>query len=126
MLAVRGYGGMLVVRRTLVVCALLVAAWAGPASAYSLVSLDPHERDMMLSTCGKLGGNDRSLCRDVVDDHRVIANYKRSCLHAMTLLMQGTTWAKVKSLPATLTCREGLAQAGYPVKDIMHRLTGAH
>ena len=125
MLTVRGYGGMLVVRRTLVVCALLVAAWAGPASAYSLVSLDPHERDMMLSTCGKLGGNDRTLCRDVVDDHRVIANYKRSCLHAMTLLMQGTTWARVKSLPATFTCREGLARAGYPVKDIMHRLTGA-
>ena len=124
MLTVRGYGGMLVVRRTLVVCALLVAAWAGPASAYSLVSLAPQERDMMLSTCGKLGGNDRTLCRDVVDDHRVIANYKRSCLQAMTLLLQGTTWARVKSLPATLTCREGLAQAGYPVKDIMHRLTG--
>ena len=126
MLAVRGYGGMLVVRRTLIVCALLVAAAAGPASAYSLVSLAPQERDMMLSTCGKLGGNDRTLCRDVVDDHRVIANYKRSCLQAMTLLLQGTTWSKVKSLPATLTCREGLAQAGYPVKDIMHRLTGAH
>ena len=43
----------------------------------------------------------------------------------MTLLMQGTAWARVKSLPATLTCREGLAQAGYPVKDIMHRLMGA-
>jgi len=80
---------------------------------------------MMLSTCGKLGGNDRALCRDVVDDQRVVANYKRSCLQAMTLLMQGTTWSKVKSLPATFTCREGLARAGYPVKDIMHRLTGA-
>jgi hypothetical protein len=125
MLAAKELRGVLVVRRTLVVCALLVAAAAGPAAAYSLVSLAPQERDMMLSTCGKLGGNDRTLCRDVVDDHRVIANYKRSCLHAMTLLMQGTAWARVKSLPATLTCREGLAQAGYPVKDIMHRLTGA-
>ena len=124
MLSGTGFWGMLVVRRTLFVCALLVVAAAGPASAYSLVSLDPNERSMMLSTCGKLGGNDRTLCRDVVDDHRVIANYKRSCLQAMTLLLQGTTWARVKSLPATLTCREGLAQAGYPVKDIMHRLTG--
>lgn len=111
-------------RRTLVVCALVALAAARPASAYSLISLDPHERDMMLSTCGKLGGNDRTLCRNVVDDHRVIANYKRSCLQAMTLLLQGTTWARVKSLPATLTCREGLAQAGYPVKEILHRLMG--
>jgi hypothetical protein len=112
------------VRRTLVVCALVALAAARPASAYSLVSLAPQERDMMLSTCGKLGGNDRTLCRNVVDDHRVIANYKRSCLQAMTLLLQGTTWARVKSLPATLTCREGLAQAGYPVKEILHRLMG--
>ena len=111
-------------RRTLVVCALVALAAARPASAYSLVSLAPQERDMMLSTCGKLGGNDRALCRNVVDDHRVIANYKRSCLQAMTLLLQGTTWARVKSLPATLTCREGLAQAGYPVKEILHRLMG--
>lgn len=111
-------------RRTLVVCALVALAAARPASAYSLVSLAPQERDMMLSTCGKLGGNDRTLCRNVVDDHRVIANYKRSCLQAMTLLLQGTTWARVKSLPATLTCREGLAQAGYPVKEILHRLMG--
>ena len=111
-------------RRTLVVCALVALAAARPAAAYSLVSLAPQERDMMLSTCGKLGGNDRTLCRNVVDDHRVIANYKRSCLQAMTLLLQGTTWARVKSLPATLTCREGLAQAGYPVKEILHRLMG--
>ena len=113
--------------RSLIACVLVTAALvaARPAAAYSLVSLDPHERDMMLSTCGKLGGNDRALCRDVVDDQRVIANYKRSCLQAMTLLMQGTTWARVRSLPATLTCREGLAHAGYPVRDIMHRLTGA-
>jgi hypothetical protein len=120
--------GETVVTRALIVCALLALLALGaarPASAYSLVSLDPHERETMLSTCGRLGGNDRALCRSVVEDHRVIANYKRSCLAAMTLLLQGTTWAKVKSLPATLTCREGLAQAGYPVKDIMHRLTGA-
>jgi len=111
--------------RTLVVGALLALATAGPVSAYSLVSLAPQERETMLSTCGRLGGNDRALCRQVVDDHHVIANYKRSCLEAMTLLLQGSTWAKVKSLPATLTCREGLAQAGYPVKDIMRKLTGA-
>jgi hypothetical protein len=108
----------------LLVCALLALAAARPASAYSLVSLDPHERDTMLSTCGRLDGNDRALCRSVVDDHHVIANYKRSCLQAMTLLMQGSAWAKVKSLPATLTCREGLARAGYPVKEIMRKLTG--
>ncbi|HXD44525.1 MAG TPA: hypothetical protein VN655_05250 [Pseudolabrys sp.] len=115
------------VPRILFACAIAAAALAAavPASAYSLVSLAPQERDMMLSTCGKLGGNDRALCRSVVEDHRVIANYKRSCLEAMTLLLQGTAWSRVKSLPATLTCRAGLAQAGYPVKDIMHRLTGA-
>ena len=112
-------------QRTLLVCALLALATAQSASAYSLVSLDPHERETMLSTCGHLGGSDRALCRSVVDDHHVIANYKRSCLEAMTLLMQGSAWAKVKSLPATLTCREGLARAGYPVKEILHKLTGA-
>ena len=85
----------------------------------------PHERETILSTCGHLGGSDRALCRSVVDDHHVIANYKRSCLEAMTLLMQGSAWAKVKSLPATLTCREGLARAGYPVKGILHKLMGA-
>lgn len=111
--------------RTMFAGALLALAAAQPASAYSLVSLDPHERATMLSTCGHLGGNDRALCRSVVDDHRVIANYKRSCLEAMTLLMQGSAWAKVRSLPATLTCREGLARAGYPVKEILHKLTGA-
>jgi hypothetical protein len=41
----------------------------------------------------------------------------------MTLLMQGSTWARVKSLRPTLACREGLAQAGYPVKEILHKLT---
>ena len=125
MLAVEGCGGRTALQRTLLVCAFFALAAAQSASAYSLVSLNPHERETMLSTCGHLGGSDRAVCRSVVDDHHVIANYKRSCLEAMTLLMQGTAWARVKSLPATLTCREGLAQAGYPVKDIMHRLTGA-
>jgi hypothetical protein len=112
------------VTRTLLVWALLALAATEPAAAYSLVSLDPHERETMLSTCGRLGGNDRALCKSVVDDQHVIANYKRSCLEAMTLLMQGSAWAKVRSLPATLTCREGLARAGYPVKEILHKLTG--
>jgi hypothetical protein len=96
----------------------------GPAFAYSLVSLEPNERENMLTTCNRLPGNDRSLCRDVVDDHKVIANYKRGCLEAMTLLLKGTAWATVKSLPAAMSCREGLAHAGYPVGDIMRRLTG--
>jgi len=120
-----GEGGEPVVKRTLLVCALLALASAQAASAYSLVSLDPHERATMLSTCGRLGGSDRALCRSVVDDRHIIANYKRSCLEAMTLLLQGSTWAKVKSLPPTLTCREGLARAGYPVKEILRKLTGA-
>jgi len=111
--------------RALLVCTLLTLAAAQPASAYSLVSLDPHERETMLSTCGRLDGSDRALCQSVVDDKHVIANYKRSCLEAMTLLMQGSAWARVKSLPATLTCREGLARAGYPVKEILRKLTGA-
>jgi hypothetical protein len=104
---------------------MLSLAAARPAVAYSLVSLEPNERATMLTTCQKLRGNDQTLCRDVVDDTRVIANDKRSCLHAMTLLLQGTVWSKVKSLPPTVTCRYGLLKAGYPVKDIMRRLTGA-
>ena len=125
MLTVEGCGGRAALTRIMLVCALLALAAARPAAAYSLVSLDPHERETMLSTCGHLGGSDRALCRSVVDDQHVIANYKRSCLEAMTLLMQGSAWARVKSLPATMTCREGLARAGYPVKDILHKLTGA-
>jgi hypothetical protein len=111
----------------LVACLVVTLALgaARQAAAYSLVSLAPQERADMLSACQRLGGDDRALCRSVVEDHRVIANYKRSCLQAMTLMLQGSTWAKVKSLPATLTCREGLAHAGYPVKDIMRKLTGA-
>lgn len=112
----------IVILGTFVVVSL---AAARPAFSYSLVSLEPNERAHMLTTCGRLPGNDQTLCRNVVDDHRVIANYKRSCLHAMTLLLKGTAWDAVKSLPATLTCREGLGKAGYPVKDIMRRLTGA-
>jgi hypothetical protein len=103
---------------------VLSLAAAGPALSYSLVSLEPSERENMLTTCNRLPGNDRSLCRSVVDDHKVVANYKRGCLEAMTLLLKGTAWAAVRSLPATLSCREGLAQAGYPVKDILRRLTG--
>ena len=112
--------------RISIACAIAALALvaARPVQAYSLVSLAPNERAAMLSTCQRLQGNDRSLCRSVVDDNRVIANYKRSCLEAMTLLLHGTAWAKVKSLPPTLTCREGLGRAGYPVRDIMRRLTG--
>jgi hypothetical protein len=102
-----------------------LALAAGPAAAYSLVSLEPQERASMLSACQRLHGNDRALCRDVVEDRNVIANYKRSCLQAMTLLLQGSTWARVKSLPSTLTCREGLGRAGYPVHDILRRLSGS-
>jgi hypothetical protein len=107
-------------------CAIVgLALTAGPAAAYSLVSLEPQERQTMLTTCQHLHGSDRALCRNVVDDGRVIANYKRSCLQAMTLLLQGTTWSRVRSLPPTLTCREGLGRAGYPVHEILRRLSGS-
>ena len=108
---------------TFVVVALSLAA-AAPASAISLVTLEPNERENMLTTCNRLPGNDRSLCKNVVDDQKVIANYKRGCLEAMTLMLKGTAWATVKSLPAALSCKQGLLQAGYPVGDIMRRLTG--
>ncbi|HZQ11716.1 MAG TPA: hypothetical protein VFB31_02780 [Pseudolabrys sp.] len=112
--------------RTVMLCAAFAAALAAarPAVAFSLVSLEPSEREHMLSACNRLPNNDKPLCREVVDDHKVIANYKRSCLEAMTLMLKGSTWAMVKSLPATATCRQGLAQAGYPVKDILRRLAG--
>jgi len=115
------------VLRTLAACAFIGLSWIAPCAAgsVSLVNLEPDEREAMLSTCGRLSGDDRAMCRDVVDDHRVIANYKRSCLEAMTLLLRGTTWAKVQSLPPTLTCREGLARAGYPVREILRKLAGA-
>jgi hypothetical protein len=104
---------------------LLVSGAARPAVAFSLLSLDPSEREAMLSTCGRLGGEDQALCRNVVNDHNVVANYKRSCLEAFTLLMRGTAWSRVKSLPPAMTCREGLARAGYPVKDIIRKLASA-
>jgi hypothetical protein len=105
-----------------VVALSLVAAV--PASAISLVTLEPNERENMLTTCNRLPGSDRTLCRNVVDDHKVVANNKRGCLQAMTLLLKGTAWAIVKSMPPAMSCREGLSQAGYPVSDIMRRLTG--
>jgi hypothetical protein len=112
--------------RIIIACAVVVLSLvaARPALAYSLVSLEPNERENMLTTCNRLPGNDRSLCRNVVDDQKVIANYKRGCLEAMTLILKGTGWATVKSLPAALSCKQGLLQAGYPVGDIMRRLTG--
>jgi hypothetical protein len=112
--------------RTIAACALvgLSLVAARPALAFSLISLEPRERAAMLSTCRQLPGNDQRLCRRVVDDSNVIANYKRSCLEAMTLLLSGTAWARVKSLPPTLSCRHGLAQAGYPVREILGRLAG--
>ena len=112
--------------RTTMLCAIIVSSLAAatPAFAFSLASLQPNERESMLSTCSRLRGNDQSLCRDVVNDGKVVANYKRSCLEAMTLLLRGTAWATVRSLPPTMTCREGLRQAGYPVGDIMRRLAG--
>jgi len=113
--------------RTSFLCAAVLCALATPcfAQQISLVNLAPGERQAMLSTCGRLSGDDRAMCRNVVDDSKVIANYKRSCLEAMTLLMHGTAWSKVKSLPPTLTCREGLARAGYPVQQILQKLAGA-
>ena len=55
----------------------------------------------------------------------VVANYKRSCLHAMKSMLQGTNWAVVRSLPDAVTCREGLRRAGYPVNTISQRLASA-
>ena len=78
--------------RITTVCFVVVLslAVARPALSYSLVSLEPNERENMLTTCNRLPGNDRSLCRNVVDDHKVVANYKRGCLEAMTALLKGT------------------------------------
>jgi hypothetical protein len=105
---------------------LVVAATAmpRPAAALSMRYLQPHERVAMLRTCRQLNGKNEALCRRVVDDPQVTANDKRSCLWAMTALLQGTTWQKVKSLPATVTCSAGLRQAGYPVRAILRRLNG--
>ena len=113
------------IRMTLACAAIavsLAAAW--PAAAYSLRTLLPGERAAMLTTCQRLRGEDRSLCRRVVDDEQLIANDKRSCLEAMTLLLKGSIWARVKSLPPTLVCRASLRRAGYPVRSIVRRLSG--
>ena len=59
---------------TACVAVVLSLAAAAPALSYSLVSLEPNERENMLTTCNRLPGNDRSLCKNVVDDQKVIAN----------------------------------------------------
>lgn len=93
------------------------------AGAYSLRQLAAGERAEMLKACRRLHrGKDQALCRRIVDDRALIANTKRSCLWAMTALMQGSTWAKVRSLPATATCTVSLRRAGYPVSAVLRRL----
>ncbi len=102
---------------------VLLFAAALPAAAYSLRHLEPGERARMLTACRRLQqGKDQALCRRVVDDQALIANDKRSCLWAMTALLQGSAWAKVKGLPATVTCSFSLRRAGYPVNAILRRL----
>jgi hypothetical protein len=118
----RGGGRLL---HGLAIAALAAVALAVSVLVVSTDSLEPKERAAMLTTCNRLGGNDRALCRQVVDDLNVGANTKRSCLQAMTAMLQGSTWARVKDLPPTLTCRYGLGRAGYPVQDVVQRLTGA-
>jgi hypothetical protein len=112
--------------RIITTCAAIALSFAAarPAAAYSLQTLEPHERTAMLRTCMHLDGQQRSLCQQVVDDGHVIANDKRSCFEAMMLLLQGSTWSMVKSVPPTLTCRAGLSRAGYPVRRILQRLSG--
>ena len=112
--------------RIVAACAAIVLLFAAapPAAAYSLRYLEPGERAAMLSTCEQLHGEDRALCRQVVDDGQLIANDKRSCLHAMILLLKGSTWATVRSLPPALVCRASLTRAGYPVHSILQRLNG--
>ncbi len=107
------------------IAVVLPLAASAPAFSFSLVSLEPSERDAMLTTCRHLRGGDQALCRDVVNDDNLVANAKRSCLHAMTLMLQGSAWAAIKSLPPAVACREGLQRAGYPVNDISRRLAGA-
>ena len=107
-----------------VVVALSLAA-AAPAYSFSTIELEARERDAMLATCRQLPGADQTLCRDVVGDDNVIANTKRSCLHAMKAMLQGSAWATVRGLPDAMSCRSGLARAGYPVNSVMQRLAGA-
>ena len=109
----------------LAVCALAAVALGVSVIVVSTDTLEPKERGAMLTTCNRLAGNDRALCHQVVDDPNVSANTKRSCLHAMTAMLHGSPWARVKDLPPTLTCRYGLGRAGYPVQDVVQRLTGA-
>ena len=106
---------------TLVAAAAVVPR---PAAALSMLHLEPRERVAMLRTCRHLNGKNEALCRRVVDDPEVTANDKRSCLWAMLALLRGSTWAKVRSLPATVTCTAGLRRAGYPVRRILRRLNG--
>jgi len=110
-----------------IACAAVVLSLAAtcPAYSFSLVSLEPREVSAMLATCRQLPGADGSLCRDVVNDDKMIANYKRSCLHAMRSMLQGSTWAAIRGLPDAVSCREGLTRAGYAVQDISRRLAGA-
>ena len=112
--------------RNIIACGVvtlsLAAAW--PAYSFSLASLEASERDAMLATCKHLPGQDASLCRDVVNDGNMVANYKRSCLLAMKLMLQSSTWATIRSLPPAVTCREGLQRAGYPVTELSRRLAG--
>ena len=103
----------------------VMALTAAPAHSFSLTSLDAREVEAMLAMCEQLPGADGSLCRDVVKDERMSANSKRSCLHAMRAMLQGSTWAAVRGLPAAVTCRASLARGGYPVNSIMQRLAGA-
>jgi hypothetical protein len=79
----------------------------------------------MLATCRQLPSADQSMCRAVVGDDGMSANAKRSCLHAMKAMLQGSTWAQVRSMPDAMTCRAGLTRGGYPVSNISQRLSGA-
>jgi hypothetical protein len=100
----------------------LSLAVAAPALS---ASLDPHERDAMLSACGNLSGGDRSLCVEVVNDDSIVANTKRSCLQAMRHMVRGSAWDTVRGTPYAMTCRDGLRRAVYPVNSVMRRLAGA-
>ena len=111
-------------KHVLAIAALAVVSLVVSVLVVSTDNLEPKERAAMLSTCNRIDGNDRALCHQVVDDANVNANTKRSCLHAMTAMLQGSTWARVRDTPAALTCRSGLGRAGYPVQDVVRRLTG--
>lgn len=101
---------------------LAISLLALPAAAHA--QLKPGEQTMMVSTCSRLPA-ESTLCRRIANDPRVTVNGKRSCLLAITLLLKGTAWAKLKSLPPTLTCKEDLARAGYPVAEFIARWSRA-